>query len=967
MIIALDNNINAAKCEDVPRLHGMGCLLQLCTQPPHAVSFIAVARSPQRGGTSHSYIEIYQLFYLAAACGNTASMKLLMNTMTGFEVNREDETGCSALNYAALGGHTEAIFFLLLHGARPNVQELLNGNSPLHEAAVKGFSRSVEALCLSRASPNLQNKLLFTPLHLAAQNGHKQTTRILLCFGADVNAKNKYGDTPLHTATRYGHTGVVRILLTVKASVTAINANYDTPLHIAAALKRNVIVQLLSEANKRQITPVVQEAVESDTSAGLGSRVLSCVLGSSPGRAVAAASARPPPPRSSAVLMRNRQNETPVDVAWRKGYSKIAKFLTVRAKEALVRRRHEAYLEEVTTGGTVARDQSAAANHPMSASICYPPVTERTPSRLERSWHCAYPQVVQPIKKVMRQTAVSQTLPYALPSVLETDSHHPVSNTHSLAGGIGPPFFSTTTALSQADECASLHTSPSQQPTLIPQAHRRSIPVIKTETYQMMEPLRLPASVHTGEPPVLITSRQLPARHRLVSGSVKQHQHPTGGPHFDLPRPERQRSVGVGADDAVVPTAAHVIDRGSPFSELRQSLEAALLSSHTNTEDLSCHSSAFEKSPLGEQSHVGVSYPSDDHMSTLTEARSLLKSGASHGLQQAFLLGKKANEQMRPASSVITTKVGEDSLALRRCPPTAMHCPPHVNLTLDADADHPSSLPTSLLPRTRLAGVSEQDMSDYDDYVLQTTSMHSYPRNSSCARQVEPRRDSINGDRTRGSLVWSCPVETNHRLLTRSCTTADAKRSALWDPPPPPSSSLAAPPGTTVARTRSDHMNHPASMGTEASPLAPFETDFPIAGSSVTVSRPAAKFGDHITTRALVNLPDICSNGERLPVDSDPNHHLKVTKGPVSTTAHDMECARRLARYTSSGHHQTSHQSALSSTAVAVMPERAPFKWRSLTDYLETMGAHDTRGTSGDQTSRPQRRTAAAASEITDD
>nr|VZH95983.1 unnamed protein product [Spirometra erinaceieuropaei] len=915
-------------------------------------------------------LQIYQLFYLAAACGNTASMKVLMNTMMGFEINRKDETGCSALNYAALGGHTESIFFLLLHRAEPNVQEHLNGNSPLHEAAVKGFSRSVEALCLSRASPNLQNKLLFTPLHLAAQNGHKQTTRILLCFGADVNAKNKYGDTPLHTATRYGHAGVVRILLTVKASVTAINANYDTPLHIAAALKRNVIVQLLSEANKRQVTPVGQGDAESDTCAGLGSRVLSCVLGSSPARAVAAAvSPRPPPPLSSAVLMRNRQNETPVDIAWRKGNSKIAKFLTVQAKEALVRRTREACLEEISIGGAVARDQSAATNHPMSASICYPPVTQRTPPRLERSWHCAHPQVFQPIKKVMRQTAVSQPSPYVMPNVLQTDSHHRVSNTYSLAGGIGPPFFRTTKALSQPDECASLHTSPSQQPTLIPQARRQSIPVIKTETYQVMEPLRLLASVHNGEPPVLMSSRQLPARHRLVSGSVKQHQHPPGDPHLDLPRPERQRTMGTGTDDIEVSTAAHVIDHGSPFSELRQSLEAAVLHSRTNTEDPSCHSSAFEKSPHSEQSELGGSYTSDNHMSTLTEPRSLLKSDAIHGAQQALLLGKKANEQMRPASCVATAKVGEGSLALRRCPPqrpTLMHCLPHVNLTLDADADRPSSLPTSLLPRTRFVGVSEQEMNDYDDYVLQTTSMHSYPRNSSCARQVEPRRGSINSDRTSGSLVRSCPVKTGHRLLTRSCTTADAKRSALWDPPPP-SSSLAAPPGTTVAGTRLDNRTPPAPMGTEVSTLAPFETDFPIDGSSVPVSRPTAKFGDRITTRALVNLPDICSNGERLPVDSNPNHHLKVTKGSLSTAAYDVECARGLARYTSSVHYQTSQPSALSSTTDVIRPERCPFKSRSLMDYRETMGAHDNRGTNGDQTSRPQRRTAAAASEITDD
>ncbi|VDL94913.1 unnamed protein product [Schistocephalus solidus] len=271
----------------------------------------------------------------------------------------------------------------------------------------------------------------FTPLHLAAQNGHKQTTRILLYFGADVNAKNKvtqhpptssYGDTPLHTATRYGHTGVVRILLTVKASLTATNANYDTPLHIAAARKRNTIVRLLVEA---QSAPTAAAAADADSGicAGLGSRILSCGLGSSPAPASTVRGSTVAWPRQFPVLMRNLQNETPVEIARRKGNGKIARLLKVCAHETLAMRTQVAYPEEVTTD--TAKEQLTAAQHPMYASMCYPSVTERKPPRLGSSWHCSHQQT----SKVSKEIIGSQSyFRHIRMSVLKCTSSMPPEN-----------------------------------------------------------------------------------------------------------------------------------------------------------------------------------------------------------------------------------------------------------------------------------------------------------------------------------------------------------------------------------------------------------------------------------------------------------------------------------------------------------------------------------------------------------
>ncbi|CAB3252872.1 unnamed protein product [Arctia plantaginis] len=156
--------------------------------------------------------------------------------------------GCTALQRAAADGHIDVVQLLLQHGADPNKQDNVHGNTAAHEAAWKGYSRVVALLARAGAELRARNAAGFAPLHLACQNGHNQSCREILLAGAPPDLQNNYGDTSLHTAARYGHAGVTRILISAQCKVSEQNKNGDTALHIAAAMGRRKLTRILLEA-----------------------------------------------------------------------------------------------------------------------------------------------------------------------------------------------------------------------------------------------------------------------------------------------------------------------------------------------------------------------------------------------------------------------------------------------------------------------------------------------------------------------------------------------------------------------------------------------------------------------------------------------------------------------------------------------------------------------------------------------
>ena len=209
--------------------------------------------------------------------------------MREWDVDAPDNTGSTALTWAARRGHEEVVEMLLEQGnANPNTADTQDGWTPLAWAAQYGHEGVVKILLESQyVNPNTigtaygQTTLLWaakrgqeevvrmllkqegvnpdqtdtqcgrTPLSLAAENGHEGVVKMLL-KSQDVNpntADTRCGRTPLQWAARRGHEGVVKVLLKLNGvNPDQAGAHCDrTPLSLAAEHGHEGVVKMLLE------------------------------------------------------------------------------------------------------------------------------------------------------------------------------------------------------------------------------------------------------------------------------------------------------------------------------------------------------------------------------------------------------------------------------------------------------------------------------------------------------------------------------------------------------------------------------------------------------------------------------------------------------------------------------------------------------------------------------------------------
>lgn len=137
---------------------------------------------------------------------------------------RDSQEGYTPLHYAAKGGHTAAVEFLLKKGADITAQATNDGNA-LHIAICHGHT-DVATLLMSQGAASdtiarapcdiLDNEI---PLHTASRVGNVAVVRLLLDHGIPITAKTRKSETPLHIAAKKGHEPIAALLLERGAEV----------------------------------------------------------------------------------------------------------------------------------------------------------------------------------------------------------------------------------------------------------------------------------------------------------------------------------------------------------------------------------------------------------------------------------------------------------------------------------------------------------------------------------------------------------------------------------------------------------------------------------------------------------------------------------------------------------------------------------------------------------------------------
>jgi ankyrin repeat protein len=169
--------------------------------------------------------------HAAAAYGDLEIIDCVINA--GASVNVLDSECVTSLFYAAAGGKSEAVIYLLKNGADVNpCQTEFKHRSPLHNAAAYDDREFMEILIKAGECVSVQDSDGATPLFCAAAEGKTEAAIHLLENGADVNlcGSEFKGRSPLHGAAQNGYLKIMDYLIKAGANVNIHDSDGATHL-----------------------------------------------------------------------------------------------------------------------------------------------------------------------------------------------------------------------------------------------------------------------------------------------------------------------------------------------------------------------------------------------------------------------------------------------------------------------------------------------------------------------------------------------------------------------------------------------------------------------------------------------------------------------------------------------------------------------------------------------------------------
>ncbi|XP_063848731.1 serine/threonine-protein phosphatase 6 regulatory ankyrin repeat subunit B-like isoform X2 [Scylla paramamosain] len=150
---------------------------------------------------------------VAAWLGHTQTVKALLD-LGGNPLATNGE-GCTAINYAAGGGHKQCVAALM--PVTPPTPAHLQVYTPVHAASYTGHMEVLEQLADAGWSLTARDSAGNTPMHCAAAGGSVTCMQWLVQRGGDPSMQNNAGHTPLDkdliAAVREGDEARVRLAL----------------------------------------------------------------------------------------------------------------------------------------------------------------------------------------------------------------------------------------------------------------------------------------------------------------------------------------------------------------------------------------------------------------------------------------------------------------------------------------------------------------------------------------------------------------------------------------------------------------------------------------------------------------------------------------------------------------------------------------------------------------------------------
>ncbi|XP_077997717.1 uncharacterized protein LOC144450849 [Glandiceps talaboti] len=269
------------------------------------------------------------LLMVSAEYNRIDNLKILLKQQKCPINAQHPRTGQTALSIASKCGNTRAVQVLMQHNADPSIKDI-QGYLPIHYAVEEQFEDVVQTilfhnqgltglqealqLCqnsnitdfIKKAMLKRQKQIVTPTLFETAANGNANRLYCVLEEGDNVNPITGAGDWPLMVAAENGHLHIIELLYEKGGDVSRRHpATNATALHVASARGHYPVVKFLLQICKKDVLP------------GPDKESMSFY-------------------QELDINAMNNSGQTAVQMAARKGFSKVVKALLLRGASSAI-------------------------------------------------------------------------------------------------------------------------------------------------------------------------------------------------------------------------------------------------------------------------------------------------------------------------------------------------------------------------------------------------------------------------------------------------------------------------------------------------------------------------------------------------------------------------------------------------------------------------------------------------------